>query len=151
MMIGQRCIVTMLLAVVLLGIGSWGAVAVHHDLTQNRLAFSQMPSAGGCPGQGTATTCLEAHVGILEQFTVVHPLRSFTVFVVLLLVVLLWWRLLPSHDTPSQWRSRLRWQHIFTYRQRHTIGRWLILHEKRDPPAVLRGAAWRSCWVRLGN
>ena len=132
MTISQRFVVSILLAISLVGVGSWGAVALHHGLVQDQSAFSPRSSAG-CLGQGTAATCLEAHLGILEQLAEVRPPRAFTAFVALFLVALAWWRWLLDHNALSRWRSHLRRQRMFIHHHRRALVHWLTLHEKRDP------------------
>lgn len=129
-------IIGIVLLLGVLGIGLMSTWYMDHGAMAHQGCVGVSGGMAPCVSLGDITSCLQAHLGVLQGISQVIPTNVGQLLALLIAVVVFWFGFRWRQSEPNALsRLRLRWQSLTasTHVLSEKIGQWLTLHEKRDP------------------
>ncbi len=139
--LGNNIIIRSIFAALALGILAVGIISLatmSHSGMMNSVSCPVASSSQDCSQPNTANTCVDYHLGIIQNLTNVTPCNAGVELFGFLLASLLIFTVFGILNFPSSLYSRIKIQlrqflekTIFAFQRQ--LGFWLAIIEKRDP------------------
>lgn len=141
----SKPIIGLVLLLGILSVALLSTVYMDHEADAHHSCVGMSVGLKPCLNLTDITSCLQIHRGVLQAISQLIPTNLNQMLILFILVITLWFGGKWKQNKPGV-LSKFHWWWPIMAASLHVlakrIGRWLTIHEKRDPAPVAPMALW---------